>query len=114
VLDVLHQKGFRISLDDFGSGYSSLNVLKDLRVDTLKLDRFMMSETLNSGRERVVLANIIRMAKELAMTVVAEGVETREQVAFLRTCGCETAQGYYYSKPVPAKEFEQMLASDGT
>ncbi|MEG0910500.1 MAG: GGDEF domain-containing protein [Ruthenibacterium sp.] len=112
VLDVLHQKGFRISLDDFGSGYSSLNVLKNLRVDTLKLDRFMMGGTLNSDRERTVLANIIRMAKELAMSVVAEGVETREQVAFLRTCGCEMAQGYYYSKPVSAEKFAQMLSED--
>lgn len=113
VLDVLHQEGFRISLDDFGSGYSSLNVLKDLRVDTLKLDRFMLSESQSSERERSVVANIIRMAKELEMSVVAEGVETREQVLFLRSCGCETAQGYYYSKPVSAEQFEQMLCDEG-
>ncbi|MEG0985195.1 MAG: GGDEF domain-containing protein [Clostridia bacterium] len=109
VLDELHQAGFRISLDDFGSGYSSLNVLKSLPVDTLKLDRFMLGETLNSQREKAVVANIIRMAKELNMSVVAEGVETREQVHFLRACGCETAQGYYYSRPVPAEKFEQLL-----
>ncbi|MEG0768737.1 MAG: EAL domain-containing protein [Ruthenibacterium sp.] len=112
VLEVLHQKGFCISLDDFGSGYSSLNVLKDLRVDTLKLDRFLLSQTLNSKREKTVVANIIRMAKELEMSVVAEGVETYEQVLFLRACGCETAQGYYYSEPVPADTFEQMLRDE--
>ncbi|MEG2217414.1 MAG: EAL domain-containing protein, partial [Clostridia bacterium] len=112
VLEVLHQRGFRISLDDFGSGYSSLNVLKDLRVDTLKLDRFMLSKTLHSKREKTVVSNMIRMAKELEMSVVAEGVETREQVLFLRACGCETAQGYYYSEPVSAEQFEQLLRSE--
>lgn len=112
VLDVLHQKGFFISLDDFGSGYSSLNVLKDLQVDTIKLDRFMLSETLNSERGKTVVANIIRMAKELKLSVVAEGVETYEHVLFLRGCGCETAQGYYYSKPVSAEKFEQLLCDE--
>ncbi|MEG0972383.1 MAG: GGDEF domain-containing protein [Lachnospiraceae bacterium] len=109
VISVLHKEGFRISLDDFGSGYSSLNVLKDLLVDTLKLDRIMLSETLNSERGKTVVANVIRMAKELKMSVVAEGVETGEQVIFLRECGCETGQGYYYSKPVPADKFQQLL-----
>ncbi|MEG2177027.1 MAG: EAL domain-containing protein [Oscillibacter sp.] len=109
VLERLHEAGFRISLDDFGSGYSSLNVLKDLPVDTLKLDRFMLGETLNSQRKKTVVANIIRMAKELKLSVVAEGVETYEQVLFLRECGCETAQGFYYSRPVSAQAFEKML-----
>ncbi|MEG0124829.1 MAG: EAL domain-containing protein [Clostridia bacterium] len=112
VLDTLHEAGFRISLDDFGSGYSSLNVLKNLPVDILKLDRFMLSQTLHSEREKAIVANIIRMAKELNMSVVAEGVETHSQVLFLRECGCETAQGYYYSKPVPAEKFQQMLNAE--
>ncbi|MEG1067091.1 MAG: EAL domain-containing protein [Anaerovoracaceae bacterium] len=112
VIEALHKKGFSISLDDFGAGYSSLNVLKDLRVDVIKLDRFMLSETLNSDREKTVVANIIRMAKELHMSIVAEGVETAEQTKFLRECGCETAQGYYYSKPVKVSEFQQMLLKD--
>ncbi|MEG0792819.1 MAG: GGDEF domain-containing protein [Lachnospiraceae bacterium] len=109
VLEALHQKGFFVSLDDFGSGYSSLNVLKELRVDAIKLDRFMLSETLDSKREETVVTNIIKMARELEMSVVAEGVETLEQANFLREAGCEIAQGYYYSKPVPAEEFEYML-----
>lgn len=109
VIETLHQKGFSISLDDFGAGYSSLNVLKDLRVDVIKLDRFMLSKTLNSDREKTVVANIIRMAKELHMFIVAEGVETIEQTKFLRECGCEMAQGYYYSKPVEVSEFQRML-----
>ncbi|MEG2633187.1 MAG: EAL domain-containing protein [Oscillospiraceae bacterium] len=112
VLNVLHEKGFRISIDDFGSGYSSLNVLKNLPVDIIKLDRFMLSETLNSKREKTVVANIIRMAKELDMSVVAEGVETREQVLFLRGCGCETVQGFYYSKPIPAEKFAELLRDE--
>ncbi|MEG2356514.1 MAG: EAL domain-containing protein, partial [Clostridia bacterium] len=112
VLDTLHEAGFRISLDDFGSGYSSLNVLKNLPVDILKLDRFMLSQTLHSEREKAIVANIIRMAKELNMSVVAEGVETHSQVLFLRECGCETAQGYYYSKPVPAEKFQQLLNAE--
>ncbi|MEG7530235.1 MAG: EAL domain-containing protein [Hungatella sp.] len=109
VLEGLHEKGFCISLDDFGSGYSSLTVLKDLPVDVLKLDRFMLGETLDSDREATIVTNVIRMAKELNMAIVAEGVETQEQVVFLRNAGCEIAQGYYYSKPVPAEEFGRML-----
>ncbi|MEF9972109.1 MAG: EAL domain-containing protein, partial [Oscillospiraceae bacterium] len=112
VLDALHREGFRISLDDFGSGYSSLNVLKELDVDTLKLDRSMLSENLNSPRERAVFTNVISMAKEMKMSVVAEGVETLEQVTFLRECGCEMAQGYYFSKPVTAEQFEELLLRD--
>ncbi|MEG2215107.1 MAG: GGDEF domain-containing protein, partial [Oscillospiraceae bacterium] len=109
ILQLLHQAGFKLSLDDFGSGYSSLNVLKELPVDVLKLDRFMLGKALNSTRGKTVIANIVRMANELNMSVVAEGVETREQVIFLRGCGCETAQGFYYSKPIPAKHFEDLL-----
>ncbi|MEG2097466.1 MAG: GGDEF domain-containing protein [Pseudoflavonifractor sp.] len=109
ILEALHQKGFRLSLDDFGSGYSSLNVLKDLPVDMIKLDRFMLREALSSQRGKTVIANIIRMSSELKLSVVAEGVETRDQVLFLRDCGCTTAQGYYYSKPIPAAEFEALL-----
>ncbi|MEG1991328.1 MAG: EAL domain-containing protein, partial [Christensenella sp.] len=108
-LEVLHKAGFSISLDDFGSGYSSLNVLKDLPVNTIKLDRFMLGKALNSERGKTVIANIIRMAKELNMSVVAEGVETHEQVVFLRNCGCQTAQGYYYSAPVTAQQFDELF-----
>ena len=109
ILNVLHGAGFLLSLDDFGSGYSSLNVLKDLPVDTIKLDRFMLGETLHSQRGKTVIGSIVRMANELQMSVVAEGVETAEQVAFLQSCGCKTAQGFYYSRPVPAAEFETLL-----
>ncbi|MEG0803405.1 MAG: EAL domain-containing protein, partial [Pygmaiobacter sp.] len=112
IMELLHQTGFLLSLDDFGSGYSSLNVLKDLPVDIIKLDRFMLGETLTSERGKVVISNIVHMANELAMSVVAEGVETREQVLFLRGCGCETAQGFYYSKPVPASRFEELLCGE--
>ncbi|MEG2526851.1 MAG: EAL domain-containing protein [Oscillospiraceae bacterium] len=110
ILELLHSHGFSISLDDFGSGYSSLNVLKDLKVDTLKLDKVLLDESLDSSRGKTIVSNIIRMAKELEISVVAEGVETREQVEFLREFGCQTAQGYYYSKPLPADEFDLLLS----
>ncbi|MEG1204965.1 MAG: EAL domain-containing protein, partial [Angelakisella sp.] len=105
----LSANGFQLSLDDFGSGYSSLNVLKDLRVHVLKLDRVFLGKTIDTERGKTVIANIIRMAKELSIDVVAEGVETAEQVDFLRSSNCDMAQGFYFSRPVPMENFEAML-----
>lgn len=109
VLAKLSASGFLMSLDDFGSGYSSLNVLKDLRVDVLKLDRVFLGKSIDTKRGKTVVANIIRMAKELATEVVAEGVETGEQVEFLRSSNCDMAQGYYFSRPIPMDDFEELL-----
>jgi len=97
-------------MDDFGSGYSSLNVLKDIEVDTLKLDRaFFKSEQMDNPRERHVVSAVIGLAKSLEMGSVAEGVETRAQTEFLRNAQCDMVQGFVYSRPVPADVFERRL-----
>lgn len=105
----LQKNGFKILMDDFGSGYSSLNMLKDLPVDILKLDLAFLDSQDETGRGGNILNSIVRMAKWLRIPVICEGVENRRQAEFLRTIGCNWAQGYYYSKPVPIVEYEQML-----
>lgn len=107
-MDRLQRAGFSILMDDFGSGYSSLNVLKDIAVDILKIDMKFLSDTDNQGRGENILASVVRMAKWLDMPVVAEGVERREQVDFLRSIGCEYVQGYYFAKPMPAEDYENI------
>lgn len=105
----LKEHGFIIEMDDFGSGYSSLNMLKDAPVDVIKIDRFFIDEIITTRRGRIIIENSVSMSRQLGMTVVAEGVETREQVDFLKSIDCDVVQGYYYSKPVPVTEFEKML-----
>lgn len=105
----LHKLGFKIMMDDFGSGYSSLNVLKDMEVDYLKVDmKFLQNKEFN-GKGEKVLTSIIRMAKWLHLPSIVEGVETVEQVDFLKCIGCEYAQGYYYAKPLRIEEYEEFL-----
>ncbi|SHK52505.1 diguanylate cyclase (GGDEF) domain-containing protein [Selenomonas ruminantium] len=110
----LQEKGFVILMDDFGSGYSSLNMLKDLPVDILKIDlKFLAnSQGVENGRADSILNSVVRMAKRLAVPVIAEGVENQEQVDFLRTIGCEYAQGYFYSEPVPLDDYRELLRND--
>lgn len=108
----LQKRGFTILMDDFGSGYSSLNVLKDIAVDVLKIDMKFMSDTEIPGRGENILASVVNMAKVLEMPVIAEGVEKESQVRFLKNIGCEYVQGYYYAKPMPAEEYEKMLFRD--
>lgn len=104
ILDNFREQGFKVALDDFGFGYSSLAVLKDFEVDVLKLDRaFFINE---SKKSRKIVANMISLAHDLDMSVVAEGIEKGEQVETLRNLGCDTIQGYVYSKPLPVEEFE--------
>ena len=105
-MDKLRDYGFRIEIDDFGSGYSSLNMLKDVKADILKIDMLFLRETENKERSRVILSSVINMAKALDMRVVAEGVETVEQMESLRNMGCDIFQGFYFSEPVSAEEFE--------
>ena len=105
----LQSYGFHIHMDDFGSGYSSLNMLKDMPVDVLKIDLRFLENTGDGGRGRNILTSVVRMAKWLDMPVVVEGVETEEQVGFLRSIGCEYAQGYYYAKPLPVADYEILL-----
>lgn len=109
VIQRFHELGFSCSLDDFGSGYSSLNILKDVPVDVLKLDRGFFSETIKDvRRSEIVIGNVIHLAKELQMKTVAEGVESFEQVKMLRRLQCDMVQGFVFSRPVPVDVFEKM------
>lgn len=113
VTDKLRHYGFSVHMDDFGSGYSALNMLQDIAVDTLKIDLNFISGFTESGRGRNIFSSVIRMAKWIGLPVVIEGVETAEQVAFLRSIGCTVGQGYYFSKPLPIDKFEESLTYDG-
>lgn len=108
-MERLREAGFTLSVDDFGSGYSSLNLLRDIPARVLKLDRDFLSGLEESERGRTIVAAAVGLAAELGMTVVAEGVETRAQAEFLRDIRCTAAQGYYFSPPVPVERFEAML-----
>ena len=108
LVDNLHSLGYRVDLDDFGSGYSSLNVLKDIDYDLIKLDMDFLSDDM-SGRGGTIIGSVVRMAKWLGIPVIAEGVEMREQVDFLKSIGCEYAQGYFYARPMPDKNFAELL-----
>lgn len=103
----LQEYGFMVEMDDFGSGYSSLNMLKDIPVNTLKVDMGFLRQTSHQERSRTILKTIIALSKQLGMAVVTEGVETREQVDFLTEIGCDIFQGYYFAKPMPVSEFER-------
>ncbi|MDO4203931.1 MAG: EAL domain-containing protein [Selenomonadaceae bacterium] len=107
----LQEMGFRILMDDFGSGYSSLNMLKDMPVDVLKIDLKFLDSHDENGRGGNILNSIVRMSKWLRMQVIAEGVETYKQVEFLRSIGCDQAQGYFYSRPIPVYEYEKLLVT---
>ncbi|MEG1571626.1 MAG: EAL domain-containing protein, partial [Clostridia bacterium] len=104
----LQGHGFTIMMDDFGSGYSSLALLKDIMIDVLKIDMRFLSISEFPGRGENIIASVIRMAKWLGIPVIAEGAETGEQVDFLRSVGCDYVQGYYYARPMPVKEYEQL------
>ncbi|MEG1426150.1 MAG: EAL domain-containing protein [Oscillospiraceae bacterium] len=104
----LQNHGFVIMMDDFGSGYSSLSLLKDIAIDILKIDMQFLSETEIPGRGENIIASVIRMAKWLNIPVIAEGAETAEQVDFLRSVGCDYVQGYYFARPMPIPEYEQL------
>ena len=109
MMEQLQKKGFSILMDDFGSGYSSLNVLKDIAVDVLKIDMKFLDSSGDDGRSENILASVVRMAKWLNMPVVAEGAERKEQVSFLRSIGCEYVQGFYFARPMPVKDYEKLL-----
>ncbi|MGN0439095.1 MAG: putative bifunctional diguanylate cyclase/phosphodiesterase [Lachnospiraceae bacterium] len=105
----LKKDGFKLLMDDFGSGYSSLNTLKDTQFDVLKIDRGFLQDFIDSDRGQKIVAHTIDMSKAIGMDLVAEGVETKEQADFLSSCGCDVAQGFYYAKPMPVEEFEKLL-----
>ncbi len=111
VLSKLQNYGFFIEMDDFGSGYSSLNMLKNLTVDILKIDMFFLSQPKNSEKSKLILSKIIKMAKKLGLVVISEGVESEDNAEFLRNAGCDFFQGYLFSKPVPVSVFERNFIS---
>ena len=105
----LKDLGFIIEMDDFGTGYSSLNMISSLPLDALKLDMSFIREAFTDKKDTKIIELIINLAKKLSLKVVAEGVETLEQLDALKKLGCDIVQGYYYSKPIPAKDFERFL-----
>ena len=105
LLEDLHESGFIIEIDDFGSGYSSLNLLKDMPADVLKIDMNFLSGEDKNGRSKAIIRHIIRMTEELDLTSLIEGVETKEQFAQLLEMGCSLFQGYHFAKPMPVEEF---------
>lgn len=109
VFKQLKDYGFHISIDDFGSGYSSLNMLKDLPADVLKIDRAFLAESNSNKRANDILGYVIRMAGSLGMHTICEGIETDEQAKLLGGLGCEMAQGFYFAKPMPSDSFEEIL-----
>ena len=106
----LHELGVKLAIDDFGTGYSSLNYLKKFPIDTVKVDRSFVMDIPKSSDDMAITSAVIAMAHRLNMAVVAEGVETREQLEFLQEHGCEYAQGYLFSKPMPLAKVKSMLA----
>ncbi len=105
----LQEYGFTVSMDDFGSGYSSLNSLKDLPLNVLKLDAGFFRDSSEDDRAKIVVSEAIKLAKHLHMKTVAEGVELKDQVDFLADEGCDMIQGYYYAKPMPGSDFEERM-----
>ncbi len=109
ILKSVRELGISVALDDFGTGYSSMRYLKQLPANTLKIDQSFVRNTTEDSRDAAIVTSSIVLAHSLGMTVVAEGVETEEQLSFLRHAQCEQAQGYLFSRPVPAQEFVQLL-----
>lgn len=105
----LHKAGFTILMDDFGSGYSSLNVLKDVDLDVLKIDMKFFSKGGTAEKGAKIIEAVVKMAESLNMTVIAEGVEEQEQVDFLTKLGCDYIQGYYFAKPMPQEEYQRLM-----
>ena len=108
ILNVFRESGFIVEMDDFGSGYSSLNMLKDMPVDVLKIDMKFLGKTKDTDKARTIVKNIINLSKELGITALTEGVETLIQYQALSEMGCKLFQGYYFAKPMPVDQFEQF------
>lgn len=109
-INLLKEYGYKLLMDDFGSGYSSLNMLKDTPFDVIKMDRGFLSDFINSERGQKIVQSTIQMTKNIGLDLIAEGVETKEQVLFLKDCGCDVVQGFYYAKPMRLEEFDEMMA----
>ncbi|MEG0309604.1 MAG: EAL domain-containing protein [Eubacterium sp.] len=111
-MERLQDEGISFSMDDFGAGYSSLNMLKNAPINTIKLDREFLNEAVATKKGKTVIQHTIHMVNDLGLNVIAEGVETEKQADFLASCGCMVAQGYYFSKPMPVKLFKTLYFSE--
>lgn len=109
LMETLQESGFTIYIDDFGTGQSSLGMLKNIPVDVIKLDKSFFNQSDDEVRAQVILTNVIRLAKELGATIIAEGVETQGVAEMLKSIGCDAAQGYYFARPIPESEFRMLL-----
>ena len=109
MVKALRKAGFIIEMDDFGSGYSSLNLIKVLPVDVLKIDGEFFKRNKMTAKDKAVISTIFRLARDLKLKTVAEGIETEEQMEFVTECGCDMIQGYYFYKPMPIAEFESLI-----
>ena len=105
----LRDLGINIALDDFGTGYSSLSYLKQLPINTLKIDKSFIDNIVTNEREKAIVDGIIQLAQKIDLDVIAEGAETKEQIKLLQSMGCNQIQGYYFSKPLPANEIEEKF-----
>ena len=109
LVDGLHKLGAKVSMDDFGSGYSSLNLLSRLPIDIIKLDKVFLKDDNLQESDKIIISCVVDMAKRLQITSLCEGVETLEQSDYLKEAGCQIQQGYYFSKPIPQEEFEKFM-----
>lgn len=108
-LKEFRELGYSVSIDDFGAGYSSLNLLKDMQTDVLKIDREFFRQGDLLHEEKIIVSTIINMAKQLNMKVLSEGIETQKQSEFLKEISCDMAQGYFYSRPMPIEQFKNLM-----
>jgi diguanylate cyclase len=111
ILQSLRKMGVRVAVDDFGTGYSSLSYLRRFPLDALKIDQSFVRQIADSPGEATIVSAIISMGRSLHLRVIAEGVETAEDLAFLQDHECDEAQGYYFSRPVPADQFAALLTT---
>jgi EAL domain-containing protein (putative c-di-GMP-specific phosphodiesterase class I) len=109
VLKTLRENGVQLAIDDFGTGYSSLSYLRKFPVDSLKIDQSFVRQITSSPDETSIVAAVISMGRSLKLRVVAEGVETQEELSFLQAHRCDEAQGYFFSRPVPPQQFAKLL-----
>jgi diguanylate cyclase (GGDEF)-like protein/PAS domain S-box-containing protein len=112
ILRALREAGIRVTIDDFGTGYSSLSYLRRFPIDAIKIDRSFVSQIAGAGDDAAIVTAVIEMARSLKLRVIAEGVETQEQLVFLRTHRCDEAQGYYFSRPVLPEKFAELLEAE--
>jgi EAL domain-containing protein (putative c-di-GMP-specific phosphodiesterase class I) len=109
ILQVLRDRGVKVAIDDFGTGYSSLSYLRKFPVDALKIDQSFVRQISTLGDDATIVTAVIGMAHSLGLRVVAEGVETLDELEFLRVRQCDEAQGFYFSRPVPPRHFADLL-----